>query len=471
MTIVKSLSGIRGTIGGKDGNNLSPIDIIKFSYGYVSWIKKKYKNKKKNYLLILGRDGRLTSKMFYDILIIIFQMLEINVISIDLSTTPTVGLAIIEEKADGGIMITASHNSKKWNGLKFFNAFGEFLSKKDFEDFFVQIKKKSFYFSSQENFGKIFYKKNYIQKHVDKILSLPIVDINAIKRKKLRIVVDGINSTGGIAVPILLNRLGIKVIKIHCDLNKDFTHNPEPIKKNLKDICKKVPELNADLGISVDPDVDRVVFICNNGEFFGEEYTLLSIVDYVLKKELGPIVSTFSSSSIVLKKISKERGIPFYEAPVGEVHVVQKMKEVNAVIGGEGNGSIIYPKFRYGRDALIGVALFLTYFCKVQNRKNFLSDFKKRYPKFFVSKKKIKPSFNHNKFINFIKKKYKNRNINYEDGIKIYLNNNNEWIHVRKSNTEKLYRVYAESNSKKRANNLTKEIIDELKKIQNKKNE
>ncbi|AGW85934.1 putative phosphoglucosamine mutase [Blattabacterium sp. (Nauphoeta cinerea)] len=462
MTLVKSSSGIRGTLGGQVGNSLTPIDIIQFSAGYVSWMKKKYKNKKK-FIIILGRDGRISSVLFQRFLIITFQSLGVDVINIGLSTTPTIGIAVMNEKADGGVMLTASHNPKNWNGLKIFNSYGEFLSEKDFEKLFSLSERKCFSFSSYKKLGNLFYKENYIQKHIEKILSLPIIDKNIIQKAKLKIVVDGINSTGGIAVPILLKHLGVHVIKMYCEPHGDFVHNPEPIEKNLKEICKKVPDIKANLGISVDPDVDRVVFICENGDFFGEEYTLVSIADYVLENQLGPVVSTLSSSH-ALKDLSIKKGVPHYFSPVGETHVVKKMKKIHAVIGGEGNGGIIYPDFRYGRDALIGIALFLTQIAKLDNIS--LSKLKKRYSNYFMSKKKIRFS-SHEKvkmLLKTITKKYKKKEIDFNDGIKIYLKHN-EWIHIRKSNTENIIRIHTESVSRKRADFLSKNIIYEIKKL------
>ncbi|WP_341656739.1 phosphoglucosamine mutase [Blattabacterium cuenoti] len=467
MTLVKSSSGIRGILGGKVGKCFSPIDIIQFAAGYVSWIKKKHKNKKK-FVLILGRDGRVTSILFQEFLIITFQSLGVDVINIGLSTTPTVGIAVINEKADGGVMLTASHNPKNWNGLKMFNSYGEFLSEKDFEKLLYIAEKKYFNFSSYKKLGHLFYKKNYIQKHIEKILSLSIIDKKIIQKAQLKIVIDGINSTGGIAVPILLKSLGVHVVKMYCDPHGDFVHNPEPIEKNLREICKKVPDLKANLGISVDPDVDRVVFICENGDFFGEEYTLVSIADYILENQLGPIVSTLSSSH-ALKDLSIKKGVPYYSTPVGEIHVVKKMKEVHAVVGGEGNGGIIYPKFRYGRDALIGIALFLTQISKLNNIP--LSKLKKRYSNYFMSKKKIRffvHSHERHKrmkiLLKTIKKKYEGKKMDFSDGIKIYFKSN-EWIHIRKSNTENIIRIHAESPSRKRADYLSKKIRYEIKKL------
>jgi phosphoglucosamine mutase len=423
-------------------------------------MKKKHKNNRR-FLIIIGRDGRRSSTLFQQFLIIIFQSLGVDIINIGLSTTPTVGVAVMNEKADGGVMLTASHNPENWNGLKMFNSDGEFLSEEDFKKLLYIVKKKHLNFSSHKKLGSLFYKENYIQKHIEKILSLPIIDINVIQKAKLRIVVDGINSTGGIAVPILLKYLGVHVIKMYCNPHGNFVHNPEPIEKNLKEICRRVPDIKADLGISVDPDVDRVVFICENGDFFGEEYTLVSIADFILKNKLGPIVSTLSSSH-ALRDLSIKKGVPYYSTPVGEIHVIKKMKEVHAVVGGEGNGGIIYPNFRYGRDALIGIALFLTHITKLANIS--LSKLKKRYSNYFMSKKKIQ-FYSHEKIkilLKKIKKKYKGKQMDFSDGIKIYLQHN-EWIHIRKSNTENIIRIHTESTSKNRADFLSKQIVHQIK--------
>ncbi|WP_185876712.1 phosphoglucosamine mutase [Blattabacterium cuenoti] len=462
MTLLKSSSGIRGTLGGKVGKGFSPIDVIKFSAGYISWMKRKYKKKKK-YVIILGRDGRVTSSLFQEFLIITFRTLGVDVINLGLSTTPTVGIAVVNEKADGGVMLTASHNPKSWNGLKMFNSCGEFLSEEDFKKLFDITEKENFEFFTGKKLGNVFNMKNYIQKHIDKILSLPIVEIDTIKKAKLKIVIDGINSTGGIAVPLLLKHLGVNVIEMNCDPHGDFIHSPEPIQKNLREICNKVPKIQANLGISVDPDVDRVVFICENGNFFGEENTIVSVADYVLENKLGPVVSTISSSH-ALKDLALRKGVSYYPTPVGEVNVIKKMKEVDAVVGGEGNGGVVYPELRYGRDALMGIVLFLTKIAKLSNIP--LSKLKKKYSTYFMSKKKIRFSSNNktNDLLRIIKKKHKGKKMNFIDGIKIYLSNN-EWIHIRKSNTENIIRIHTESFSKKRSDLLAKEIICEAKKL------
>ncbi len=429
-------------------------------------MKRKYKKKRREkYLIILGRDGRTTSFIFQQFLIITFQSLGVDVVDIGLSTTPTVGIAVMNEKADGGVMLTASHNPKNWNGLKIFNSQGEFLSEKDFKKLLhIVDKEEHFHFvtpTKKNRLGEHFHIENYVQKHINTILSLPLVDVEMIKKAQFKIVVDGINSTGGIAVPTLLKSLGVEIVKMYCDPHGNFIHNPEPVEKNLKEICKKVPEVKADLGISVDPDVDRVVFICENGNFFGEEYTLVSISDYILKKKLGPIVSTLSSSH-ALKDLSFDKGVPYYPTSVGEVHVVKKMKEVHAVIGGEGNGGVIYPDLRYGRDALVGIALFLTHVATLS--KIPLTKLKKKYPNYFMSKKKIQLSSDKKikRLLEKIKKKYKKEEIDINDGMKIHFISD-EWIHVRKSKTENIIRIYTESRSKRRADFLANQIISEIK--------
>ncbi|WP_185882321.1 phosphohexomutase domain-containing protein [Blattabacterium cuenoti] len=459
MTLITTLSGIRGTLGGKINNNFTLIEIMQFIAAYATWLKTKQKNK---LCIILGRDGRITSILFNQFIIILFINFGIKIIDIGLTTTPTVGFAIVNEQVDGGVILTASHNPQNWNGLKFFNSNGEFLSLKDFNKISLIVKKKYINFVPCEKWSHCVYDKNYIYKHIQSILSLPLVDKHLIRKYKFKIVVDGINSTGGIAVPMLLDELGVQVIKIHCTPNGIFQHDPEPIKKNLKHICKMVPNMHADLGISVDPDVDRAVFICENGKFFGEEYTLVSIADYVLQHTLGPVVSTLSSSQ-VLKDLSFMKGVPYYSTPVGEINVIQKMKKVHAVIGGEGNGGIIYPPFRYGRDALLGISLFLTYIAKLS--KISLTKLKKRYPHYYMYKKKIKLYDNTNiiQLLDKIKKIYIGHNMNFKDGLKINFCSTKEWIHIRQSHTENLIRIYIESPYQKRLYYLYKQILQEIK--------
>lgn len=463
MTLIKSISGIRGTIGGKSEKNLTPIDLVKISASYGLWIKdKKYNNYNNDHLILIGRDARISGNTINKLIVATLQNLGINVIDIGISTISTVSISIITENAHGGIMISASHNPKNWNALKLLNNNGEFISEDALNYILKVIKNNMFHFINEEKIG--FYKKkhNYISKHIEKILKLPLVNIESIKSRNFKIVVDGINSTGGIAVPMLLNSLGVKVIKLNCNPNGNFAHDPEPLPQNLYDISKKVLSVKANFGIAIDPDVDRLVFICENGEFFGEEYSIVVIADYILKYNLGPTVSNLSSSQ-ALKDITHSRGALHYYCPVGELNVIKKMKEVKAVIGGEGNGGIIYPDLHYGRDALVGIALFLSYLSKIKIPLSFL---KNKYPKYFISKKKIKLPSNiilKNKIFHFFINKYKNNNIDITDGIRI--NFEKEWIHLRVSNTESVIRIYAESISQDNADKLTSFFLKKIKKI------
>lgn len=459
MTLIKSISGIRGTIGGESEKNLTPIDIVKLSASYGLWIKNQKINN--NNFIIIGRDARISGDTINKLVIATLQNIGINIIDIGISTVSTVGISITIENAIGGIMLSASHNPKNWNAIKFLDNNGELISENILHNILKIFKKNIFYFINEEKIG--FYKKkyNYISKHIKKILKLPLVDIESIKNSKFTIVVDGINSTGGIAVPMLLNSLGVNVIKIHCNANGKFVHDPEPLPKNLYNISKKVLSVKADFGIAIDPDVDRLVFICENGEFFGEEYSLVAIADYVLKYNIGPTVSNLSSS-LALRDITNARGALHYYCPVGELNVIKKMKEVNAVIGGEGNGGIIYPKLHYGRDALVGIALFLSY---LSNIKISISTLRAKYPNYFISKKKIKLPYNtffKKKIFSSLREEYKNMNIDITDGIRI--NFEKEWVHLRVSNTESVIRIYAESISQYNADKLTSFFLKKIKK-------
>lgn len=459
MTLIKSISGIRGTIGGQIGKNLTPIDVVKFSSAYGMSLKLKYK--KENIIVIVGRDSRVSGKIINKLVTSTLQSLGINVIDLGVSTTPTVQIAVIMEKANGGIILTASHNPKNWNALKLLDHNGEFISEKLIRFILKLSDKNKFFFVKIDQLGYYKFKKNYIQKHIKAILSLPLVDIQAIKSVRFKIVVDGVNSIGGIAVPMLLETLGVEIIKLHCEPNGNFSHNPELLHKNLRDICKEVPIKKANLGIAVDPDVDRLVFICENGKFFGEEYTLVAIADYILKKNPGPTVSNLSSS-MALKDITIKNGMAYYSSPIGEMNVVKKMKEVGAVIGGEGNGGIIYPELHYGRDALVGIALFLTYLSYFNQP---ISQLRIKYPNYFMLKKKIKffSQKNIESVFNYIKKNYKKENLDLTDGIKI--NFSKEWIHLRKSNTEPIIRIYIESDSQQNLNFLFQKILNIIHKI------
>lgn len=470
MTLIKSISGIRGTIGGYPDHNLSPIDIVKITSAYGLWIIKN--NYKKNYnkkkYINIGRDARKSGLTISYLVISTLQNLGINIIDLGISTTPTIKLSIIKEKSIGGIIISASHNPKNWNALKLLDQNGEPISNKILKYIikyynnykkilFVQIKKIGIYIK----------KNNYIYYHIQKILKLSLVNIQLIKKRNYKIVIYAMNSSGSIAIPMLLQFLGIKnIIKISCDLNKDIPNNPEPIDKNLRYISKKVLSVKADLGIVVDPDVDRLVFISEKGKSFGEEYTIVAIADYILNNKIGPIVSNISSSKALEDLIKKKPGALHYYSSVGEINVIKKMKEVNAIFGGEGNGGVIYPDLHYGRDALVGIALFLSYLAYLNIS---ISKMKKKYSKYFISKKKINMNIYNKKILNKIYNKYYNNNtkVDTSDGLKIQFIN--EWVHIRISNTESIIRIYAESITKKNAEKLANKFINEIKYF-NKKN-
>jgi len=453
MTLLKSISGIRGTIGGKTGNNLTPIDTVRFASAYGMWLKK-YHNKEK-IKVVVGRDARISGEMIHNLVVNTLIGLGIDVIDLGLSTTPTVEIAVCLEKVEGGIILTASHNPKQWNALKLLNEKGEFLNEKQGAEILKIAEKEDFSFAEVDNLGKITQNDSYMDIHVDEILSLSLVDIEKIKKKKFKIVVDGVNSSGGIIIPKLLEEMGVEVVKLYCEPNGIFPHNPEPLKEHLADICRLVVSEKADLGIVVDPDVDRLAFISENGEMFGEEYTLVAVADYVLSKTKGNTVSNMSSSR-ALKDITEKHGGKYRASAVGEVHVVELMKETQAVIGGEGNGGIIYPEIHYGRDALVGVALFLTYLAE-QNKK--VSELRANYPSYFMSKNKIEltPETNVDAILNTIIEKYKNENITTIDGVKIDFPE--KWIHLRKSNTEPIIRVYTEAKSQTEADDLAQNFL------------
>jgi len=459
MTLIKSISGIRGTIGGKTGDNLTPIDTVKFASAYGTWIKRQ--NKQEKIKIIVGRDARISGEMIHNLVVNTLVGLGIDVIDLGLSTTPTVEIAVVIEKANGGIILTASHNPKQWNALKLLNEKGEFLNVNDGEKILEIAEKEDFVFADVDNLGKITQNDSYMDIHVDEVLNLPLVDVEKIKTKKFKIVVDGVNSSGGIIIPKLLEEMDVEVIKLYCNPNGVFPHNPEPLKEHLTDICQLVVKEKADLGIVVDPDVDRLAFISENGEIFGEEYTLVSVADYVLSETKGNTVSNMSSSR-ALKDITEKHGGKYKSSAVGEVHVVELMKQTNAVIGGEGNGGIIYPEIHYGRDALVGIALFLTHLAR-QNKK--VSELRADYPAYFMSKNKIEltQKTNINMILSTIIEKYKDQNITTIDGVKIDFSE--KWIHLRKSNTEPIIRIYTEAKSQKDADDLAQKIIAEIKEI------
>jgi len=404
MTLIKSISGIRGTIGGSTGDNLTPIDAVKFAAAYGTWLKSYVKKDK--LVVAIGRDARLSGEMIQNLVVATLVGLGIDVIDLGLSTTPTVEIAVPLEKADGGIILTASHNPKQWNALKLLNEKGEFLNAKEGAIILELAEKEDFDFAEVDDLGSITKDGTYIEKHIEEVLNLPLVDADTIRKKGFKVVVDGVNSTGGIAIPQLLETLGVEVVKLYCDPTGHFPHNPEPLKEHLGDICQKVVEENADFGIVVDPDVDRLAFISNDGEMFGEEYTLVACSDYVLGKTPGSTVSNLSSSR-ALRDITQKHGGTYEAAAVGEVNVVTKMKANKAIIGGEGNGGIIYPESHYGRDALVGTALFLMLMAE---KGGTVADLRASYPSYFMSKKKIQltPALDVDGLLEAMKEKYKN---------------------------------------------------------------
>jgi len=459
MTLIKSISGIRGTIGGRPNDNLTPIDAVKFAAAYGTWLKDY--SKSDNLKVVVGRDARLSGEMIQNLVVSTLVGLGIDIIDLGLSTTPTVEIAVPLENANGGIILTASHNPKQWNALKLLNEKGEFLDAAEGAIILELAEKEDFNFSDVDELGKVTQNDAYIDIHIDEVLNLPLVDADTIKKAKFKVVVDGVNSTGGIAIPKLLESLGVEVIKLYCDPTGNFPHNPEPLKEHLGDICKLVVKEKADFGIVVDPDVDRLAFISNDGEMFGEEYTLVACADYVLGKTKGNTVSNLSSSRALRDITIKHHGT--YEASaVGEVNVVKKMKSNNAIIGGEGNGGIIYPASHYGRDSLVGTALFLMLMAEKGGSVRELRD---SYPSYYMSKKKIQltPELDVDEILLAMEKKYSNEEVSTIDGVKVDFPEN--WVHLRKSNTEPIIRIYTEAKTQTEADNLADRIIDEIKEI------
>jgi phosphoglucosamine mutase len=459
MSLIKSISGIRGTIGGKVQENLTPIDAVTFAAAYGTWLKQ-HQNKEK-IKVVIGRDARISGEMIQNLVQYTFIGLGIDVVNIGLSTTPTVEIAVPMEQADGGIILTASHNPKEWNALKLLNNKGEFIDAEDGASVLKIAQENDFNFASVDNLGEIFINDAYMDIHIDEVTQLPLVNTEAIKNRKFRVVVDGVNSTGGIIIPNLLKELGVEVIKLYCEPNGNFPHNPEPLKEHLSDICKKVVEEKADFGIVIDPDVDRLAFICENGEMFGEEYTLVACADYILQKNKGNVVSNLSSSR-ALRDIAEKHNVGYYAAAVGEVNVVTEMKRTNAIIGGEGNGGIIYPELHYGRDALVGIVLFLSLLAEKNCTVKQLRD---SYPAYFMSKNKIQltEAINPEEILKKMEKKYTNEQISTIDGLK--LDFADCWVHLRKSNTEPIIRIYTEAKSQNEADNLALRFINEIKEL------
>ena len=453
MTLIKSISGIRGTVGGCPGDNLTPLDIVKFVSAYATWLKKGAGKEKAR--IVLGRDARISGDMYAKLVSATLSGLGHDVINIGLATTPTTEIAVTAENADGGIILTASHNPKQWNALKLLNSRGEFLSDKDGKQVLAMAEKEEFEYADVDNLGNI-TEKDYTQYHIDEVLGLELVNKKAIAEANLRVVVDAVNSVGGIVIQRLLKALGVNdVIELNCEPTGRFAHNPEPIPENLMQIANKMKECRADIGIVVDPDVDRLALISENGEMFGEEYTLVAVADYVLKHTPGNTVSNLSSSR-ALKDITEKYGQQYNAAAVGEVNVVAKMKETNTVIGGEGNGGVIYPKSHYGRDALVGVGLFLSHY--VAEGKS-MTELKKTYPSYFISKNKItlSPGMDVDKILEGLKIKYANEKVTDIDGVKIDFADG--WVHLRKSNTEPIIRIYSEAKDEQAANSLAEEVI------------
>jgi phosphomannomutase len=459
MTLIKSISGIRGTIGGRPGENLTPLDAVKFATAYATWIKDA--TDKEHPTVVIGRDARISGAMIQALVQNTLIGMGCHVVDLGLSTTPTVEIAVPKENADGGIIITASHNPKEWNALKLLNKKGEFLDAVQGQIILDNAADEDFDYSEVDDLGKVFVLKDYIDKHIDEILAMPVIQIDAIEKAEFTVVVDGVNSTGGIAIPELCRRLGVDVVELYCNPTGQFPHNPEPLKEHLTDLSEAVLQHDAHFGIVVDPDVDRLAFVDEKGEMFGEEYTLVACADFILSKKKGNTVSNLSSSR-ALRDITEKHGGTYYAAAVGEVNVVTKMKEVEAVIGGEGNGGIIYPESHYGRDALVGVAMFLSLLAE---KKMTVSELKANYPVYFMSKKKVEltKGMPVDQILAEIHKKYENENLTTIDGVKIDFTD--EWVHLRKSNTEPIIRIYTESKTQKKADALADRLIAELEEI------
>ncbi len=456
MTLIKSISGIRGTIGGAPGDNLTPLDAVKFASAYGKWIKEA--SGKERPLVVIGRDARISGAMIQALVQNTLVGVGCDIIDLGLSTTPTVEIAVPLEKADGGIILTASHNPKEWNALKLLNNKGEFLDGVEGQKILDTAAAEDFAYAEVDDLGQVTALTDYIDRHIVEVLALPLVQVEAIKKGNFKVVVDGVNSTGGIAIPALCKAFGVEVVELYCDPTGHFPHNPEPLKEHLGDLCAAVVKHKADFGITVDPDVDRLAFITEKGEMFGEEYTLVACADYVLSKKKGDTVSNLSSSR-ALRDVTQKHGGTYHAAAVGEVNVVSKMKEVNAAIGGEGNGGIIYPDSHYGRDALVGVALFLSLLTEKQMKVSALRD---SYPAYFMGKKKVQltPGMPVDAILKNVESTYASEQLTTIDGVKIDFEQ--EWVHLRKSNTEPIIRIYTESTTQQKADDLADRFIGEL---------
>ncbi len=458
MTLIKSISGIRGTIGGQPGDNLTPVDIVKFAAAYGEMLSKTYPGKKLK--VVIGRDARISGQMVSSLVSSTLTGLGIDVVDLGLSTTPTVEIAVPAEKADGGIILTASHNPEQWNALKLLDRSGEFISAAAGKEIIETAEKENFEFAEVRSLGSYSQDDSYLQKHIDSVVNYPLVDVDAIRKANFKIAVDAVNSSGGIFVPALLEALGVnKIVKLFCDPTGEFPHNPEPLPAHLAELSKTVEVQECDLGITVDPDVDRLAFVCEDGSVFGEEYTLVAVADYVLSQKGGSAVSNLSSTR-ALRDVATRHGATYEASAVGEVNVVTKMKETNATIGGEGNGGIIVPDFHYGRDALIGIGLFLTHLARTGKTVSQLRD---SYPKYFISKNKIEltPDINVDALLENVATKYSHESVNLIDGVKIDFKEG--WVHLRKSNTEPIIRIYAEAENEELAIQLANGIITDAK--------
>lgn len=459
MTLIKSISGIRGTIGGAPADNLTPIDAVKFAAAYGTFLKRQQPGKRLK--VVIGRDARISGPMIHQLVMQTLVGLGIDIVDLGLSTTPTVEIAVPLEQADGGIILTASHNPKQWNALKLLNAKGEFLSGAEGAEILTIAESDAIQFAEVDELGEITEHDAYMDIHVDEVLNLALVDAEAVKARKFKVVVDGVNSSGGVIIPKLLEAMGVEVVKLYCEPNGHFPHNPEPLKEHLGDICELVVKEGADFGIVVDPDVDRLAFITNEGEMFGEEYTLVAVADYVLSKTPGNTVSNMSSSR-ALRDITEKHGGSYQASAVGEVNVVALMKETHTIIGGEGNGGIIYPESHYGRDALVGVALFLTYLAQQDKT---VAQLRASYPQYYMSKNKIEltPEIDVDAILEAMTQKYAHEPISTIDGVKIDFPTS--WVHLRKSNTEPIIRIYTEAPTQADADALAIRIIEEIKAV------
>lgn len=457
MSLIKSISGIRGTIGGKVDENLTPLDVVKFASAFGTWLQNK-KNKK-NLTLVIGRDARISGQMVSSLVSSTLQGLGINVVDLGLSTTPTVEVMVPELNADGGIILTASHNPKQWNALKLLNEKGEFITAENGTEVLALAESEDFNYAEVDDLGKYETREDGFNIHIQKILDLPMVDAELIKSKKFKVVLDAVNSTGGISIPPLLEKLGCEVVKLYCDPTGEFPHNPEPLKEHLTAICELVKKEGADLGVVVDPDVDRLALIDEKGKMFGEEYTLVAVADYLLAHKKGAAISNLSSSR-ALRDVAEQHQSSYFASAVGEVNVVHLMKEKNAVIGGEGNGGIIYPDLHFGRDSLVGVALFLTHLAK---KNKTVSELRASYPSYYMAKKKIQltPEIDVDSLLEKTKEAFKGEEISTVDGVKIDFAEN--WVHLRKSNTEPIIRVYTEAKSQEKADQLGDDMIAKIK--------